>query len=179
MARNFGTRGATIDVDGRQVRASIDRLIKHLNGSREVFEVVGRVLRDYTRETIELGGRSRPFAPLSWWTKKRTGRTKPLLTLRRYITYRANKDGAQVYFDAPSDEWDLNMHHYGYTIPARRGHPLMVVPFKNGRAKFFRFAKAAKVPARKVWPTVKESEALVSKVVSDWLKAGAKSGWRP
>lgn len=138
---------------------------------------IGIGLRDYVRETVQMGGRKRPHAPLSWWTRQRTGRRKPLKGLERHFHYRSTSADAEVFFARPTYGWTIDMHHTGYKIPARQG--FMAMPLASGGYIFMRNARASRVPAREIWPVQKEVRDLVSKIVTDWIDNGVKRSWRP
>lgn len=163
-----------IVLNDAELREQLDKLSQALRSTRTVMDVVGRTLRDYTRNTIRLQGRTKPYAPLSAWTYMRTGRTEALTPLIKRITYAFNKDGVMVYFNAPSTKWNIQQHITGYTIPARIGRPVMRVPVLGGGAVYFRRARAAHVPGREVWPTEAEATAIVLQVVRDWVEAAQR-----
>lgn len=144
-----------------------------------------RTLRDYVRQTITMQGRKRPYAPLSKWTKARTNRRKALITLRPRIKASWDDSKGVVYFDAPSSDWHIDMHHRGYRIPAISGK-LMVVPaakfFGNrpagGTFAAFKSRKASKVPAREIWPNKAEVKKVIEPIYKDWVQNQAEKNWR-
>jgi hypothetical protein len=168
----------TVRVDDRNFRRAVAGLEDHLRGTRTVNLVIGRSLRDYTKDTIRMGGRSdQPWAPLSPWTIRRTGKTKPLHGLQTRVRYSANKDFAQVNEVVGADNWTLQQHHEGYYTPPRSGNPLMRVPFKSGGAAIFRHAAASVVPARPIWPSYAAAAMIARGAVEAWVSEGARRKW--
>ena len=172
-----GAMVSRVTIDDAAIQGSIRRLRKHIDDSDLTMRIIGIALRDYVRETIRMGGRKRPHAPLSWWTIQRTGRRKPLKGIEKDIHYESGEKDAQIYFARQTYGWNIDMHHKGYNIPARQG--FMVVPLAKGGFIFMMKAKAAKVPGREIWPVQKEVRDLVSKLVTEWIGQGVSRSWRP
>lgn len=166
-----------IFIDDKNLKRSIDFLSQYFKRRQQVFARIGWHMRDYVRDTIRMGGRGEPFAPLSDWTIARTGRTRPLITLADRIQSRSTNDDAQVYFaPIPGKNFTINQHHRGYTRPAIVG--LQVVPIKKGLSRYFMSSQAIEVPARKIWPTGQETSKEITKYVHEWINSGAKANWR-
>jgi phage gpG-like protein len=169
---------SSVTVDFAPIQGAIRRLSRYIYDDARLMDNIGRVLRDYVRQTIASSGRKRPYAPLSWWTTQRTGRRKPLSTIPRRISYSADKTTATVFYRGDQTNWSINAHHTGYKIPARK-NVLMAVPLARGGAIFFHNARATRVPAREIWPTQKEVATVVSHMVNNWIKEGVRKTWRP
>ena len=161
-----------VDIDDAQVQRSLSRYRRNLAESASLMRKLSFALRDYVRETIRMGGRKRPYAPLAQMTRLRTGRIKPLLPLVNSIKSSYTPQTLSVFFEdarAAAEGWTIEQHHKGYTIPARQ--KLMVVQPRRGIAKpiFFRTAKATRVPAREVIPTRAEVNSVISGAVREWI----------
>lgn len=105
----------------------------YTSGSAEHSKLMtrlGRRGRDYARARITSQGDG-TWAPLSKWTRAKTGRRKALITERPRIKFRHVKAGVVIYHDSPSNEWDLAKHGRGFTRPAVRGK--VVIPLKAPR----------------------------------------------
>jgi hypothetical protein len=166
-----------VHIETGEIGGAIRRLRRHIGDSGRITQTIGLTLREYVRETITRGGRRRTYAPLSWWTRQRTGRTRPLLPLRPGIKYTADSTTVTVFYDGDRvNPWDTWMHHGGYTIPARSGR--MYVPFRRGGGAFFTRARAAAVPAREIWPTQREVRDEVRAMVTRWINEGVTAAWR-
>lgn len=138
--------------------------------------VIGRALRDYTQETIKMGGRpSEPWTPLSRWTVSRTGRTQALKGIDRYIRYRASSNVAELYAVDTGKGYDVEQHHRGWYIPPREFQTMRGM--LAGRKLFFTRAKGAHVPGRPFWPTYAEAATIAEAAVSVWVADGARKKW--
>jgi hypothetical protein len=169
---------SSVRIDDAAIQGSIRRLSRHFKVEQKlVVRNIGIALRDYIRSTVDRGGRKRPHAPLSDWTRARTGRRKPLRGISRGISYRSNDEEVVIYYSRETDGWDLTLHHTGWRIPARVGR--MVVPLAGGGRRVFMKAKSVRVPGREIWPTQKEVRDLVSGIVTRWIDSGVKMSWRP
>lgn len=165
-------------VNDRQVRQSIDRLSAHLGRTDIIMRRIGQHLRDYVRETIEMGGRGRPYAPLSRWTRMRTGRSRPLITLTNNFRFAYDSTTAIVFFTTPAGKsFSIWQHHFGFRVPARLGRPVMVIPTAGGSPIFTARAKESIIPARPVWPNKQEATAEVNAFIRDWINQGVRQ-WR-
>lgn len=125
-----------------------------------------------TRLSTADGGR---WAKPSRWIKAKKNARKVLTGLTSRIKSRYTPTTLSVYFESPGD-WTLTQHHDGFTKPAEGRHVL--IPIKNPRplglsrgTKWFSFfhRKASVVPARKVWPSEAEAEAIIVPVASAWI----------
>jgi hypothetical protein len=167
-----------VTIDDDNLKRSIRDLSAIIGETAPIYLEIGRYLKGYVQQTIERGGRSEPWAPLSVWTSLRTGRTQPLITLAQGIDFGASENGVEVFFRSPSPAWNLTQHHEGYITRERWGRPVMVVPTQGFGKIFFRHAKQSVIPARPVWPTAEEITPMVSQMVADWIQKGAVSTWR-
>jgi hypothetical protein len=140
---------------------------------RPLFELIGARLVAYTRETINMQGRT-AWKPLAESTKKSTGRSKALTPLIPFIKYRVNnRSGVTVYFSKRPTGWNLSMHERGFTSRAVKG-----VFMKAPNLGKFMSRKASKIPARRVWPTATVTRAIVSDLSRDWLHSVARRSWK-
>lgn len=167
----------SITIDDEQVARSLNRYRRNISESASLMRRLSFSLRDYVRETIHMGGRKRPYAPLAPLTRLQTGRIKPLISLTPSIKSRYTPNTVEVYFeneDATSQGWNIEQHHKGYVIPARK--TLMMITPRRGIAKpiFFRSAKRTRVPAREVIPTQREVNSVISAAVREWIEKGSR-----
>jgi len=140
-----------------------------------MLELIGARLVAFTRTTISMQGRNAPWKPLAASTKKSTGRTKALITLIPFIRYRVNnRFGVTVYFSKRPTGWSLDMHERGFTS---RAVPKGVIMRAKGLG-LFSGRKASKIPARRVWPTVVQSNAIIRDVSTDWIRQVVRTSWR-
>lgn len=165
----------SIRFDDEQVQRSLNRYRRNISESASLMRRLSFSLRDYVRETIRMGGRKRPYAPLSQMTRLRTGRIKPLISLVNSIKSDYTPTSVRVYFEnekAAAQGWTIEQHHKGFTIPARQ--KLMVVRPRRGIGKpiFFRTARRTRVPAREVIPTQREVNSVISAAVREWIERG-------
>ena len=143
----------------RKLRALHDKL--RPSGRRRIMRRVGIKLRDAVRARFTTQGDG-SWAPPSDWTTLKTGRRKALLPLRGRIQYRLQGDDtAQVFFDAPTDEWSIGMHDKGFTSPKVEGKNMA---FTARTGKLIRFTKraASVIPARRIWLTPNETRRVVN-----------------
>lgn len=143
----------------RKIRALHDGL--RPSGRRRVMRRVGIKLRDAVRNRFTTQGDG-SWAPPSDWIALKTGRRKALLPLRGRIHYKLEGDDtAQVYFDAPTDEWNIGMLNDGFTSPAVDGKN-MAFPTRAGNVIRFTKRAASVIPARRIWLTPAETRRLVN-----------------
>jgi hypothetical protein len=125
-----------------------------------------------TRLATADGGR---WAKPSRWIKAKKNSRKVLNGLGQRIRSRYTQQALNIYFESPGD-WTLTQHHDGFTVPPEGRHVL--IPIKNPRplglssgTKWFTFfhGKPSVVPARKVWPSEVEAEAIVVPIASAWI----------
>lgn len=151
----------------RKIRAMHDKL--RPSGRRRVMRRVGIKLRDAVRNRFTTQGDG-SWAPPSDWIALKTGRRKALLPLRSRIQYKLEGDDtAQVFFDAPTDEWNIQMHNDGFTSPAVEGKN-MAFPTRAG--KIIRFTKraASVIPARRIWLTPAETRRIVNEELESFAR---------
>lgn len=137
---------------------------------------LGRALRDEVRRRFTTQGDG-SWAPLSPWTVATTGRRKPLIGLRDRIHSRiVGDDVAEVYFDAPSDEWSIDMHDKGFISPAVEGKRMawsLARPSAVGMRRQYislQSRGASIIPARRVWLTAKETRDIVNAEVEAFAR---------
>ncbi len=166
-----------VEVHDERLKASLTQYAEYLRGTRSVMIIIGRGIRDYTKDTIRMGGRP-TWPALSTMSIQRTGRTKPLHGFDRYIHYTASAAQAVVFASSPSDKWTLQQHHDGYISPAvYNATRVMRVPQRSGSPLFFKSRKESIVPARPFWPTVAEVTLASATAVDGWIKEGARQKW--
>lgn len=166
-------------IDTRRLDASIRKMNGMLRGGLgPAYSEIGRTMRNYVRATITSQGRKRPYAPLSWWTKQRTGRRKALITLKKRIKHKSSSKSAKVFFNAGGLNFTITQHHKGFTSPAV-SNKLMVIPNPSGTVfKAFKSRKASKIPAREVWPTDRETKRIASRIFKNFFDGKARVLWR-
>lgn len=158
-------------------RASTDRLLRQLEQALDNETLVpgsrGIILRRTAKELQEgvqnriLSGGQGKWPPLSKWTVGRTGRTVPLQPLAGRVKRRFRQGRAEVYFDSPSQEWNLTSHHYGFNV--RETHALMRIPQLVGGAVFLRRRRPYRVPARPVWPTERQAVTVLNRNIRAFI----------
>lgn len=155
-------------IHDREFQLAVLKVKDALGGRQQriIFDRIGRMLRDATKEQM----RSYPYAPLSKWTKMRTGRSRPLQPLVKEIGYEASVKSVAIIHRNPSTRWSIQQHHLGYSIPPRIGRPVMRVPLHKGGAIFFTSARGAKVPARPVWLSESRTRQLTLGMLNSWLQ---------
>lgn len=138
---------------------------------------LGRAFRDDARLRItnQDGGN---YAPLSKWTRARTGRRKALVTEKKNISFIVS--GAKsivVIGHTAKGDWSLNMHEKGFVTPGFSGFST-IIPLKNpsalsgvrGNRITIRGAKPSIVPARRVYATKVEATTIIRPIIEDWLR---------
>lgn len=165
----------TLFIDTRKLRAALDVIDSEFGprGARSLMSRVARHFRDRVRSRITSQGNG-SWAPLSNWTRARTGRRKALITLRNRIKAKWDSESAQVYFDSPSSEWDISDHHQGFTSPAVKGKR-MAWRLTNPAAIRWRGSKvsitsrkASRIPARDVWSSDAKVKREVNTILDDF-----------
>ena len=167
-----------VQIDSRKLRSSLKRLETDLKRPASMYGQASRHMRDYVRGTIKAQGRKRSYAPLSRWTKGRTGRRKALITLVNRFKAKWDNRRGEVYFDPVSTAWNITQHHQGFTSPAVDGKRMVVPKAGGGRLAVFTRRKASKVPAREIWPTAAELIREVQPIVAKWVEKSARKNWR-
>lgn len=128
---------------------------------RRIMRRLGIELRDAVRNRFTTQGDG-TWAPPSDWIAMKTGRRKALLPLRSRIHYRLQgNDTAEVFFDAPSRDWNIQMHHDGFVSPAVEDKA-MAVPLRVGGFIRFRSRGASVIPARRIWLTPAQTRRIVA-----------------
>ncbi len=161
---------------------SLDKSIRGMIGylrRRGVFHRKAALhMRNYTRRTITMQGRRRPYKPLSRWQRAKTGRRKALLWAKPLIRSRGDQS-AGVVFEAPTGgPYNIDQFHRGFTSKAVR-NKRMVVPAKGGGIlAAFSSRKKSKIPAREVWPTRREAKKELQPLLRRWIVQGTKAKWR-
>ena len=167
-----------ITIDTSNLKASIRRAQSKFRAPASVYGKSARHMRDYVRETISMQGRKRSYVPLSTWTKRRTGRRKALITLRQNIMARWDNSRGQVFFEQRDVGWHIDQHHTGYTSPAVLNKRMVVPKHGGGILAVFSNRKAAKTPAREVWPTQAEVNKEVTPIFNAWVSDIMRKSWR-
>lgn len=167
----------------KQAKWGIRYLINALEtgGPRQtvLLNRLGRAFRDQSRQHItdqSYGGQK--WAPLSKWTKARTGRNKALLKQRERIIFRTAPGRLEVGYREEEAGWNLTKHHKGFRTLGVTGklmrvplvRPTALNPVPKGNAKFFTKSKAAVVPARPIWPDRKMIGVMGRPIVTQWMQ---------
>ena len=150
----------------RRLLRSFAKEFSDLNGDlyRIVVQGAAKDAHEWTVNNIRSAGRG-TWKALSAWTKKRTGRSKPLSTLDlRRLRVRRKGRAATVEFNSPSPDWNLTMHHTGFRVGATN-KPL-AFGLADGTVARFRRRKPFFVPARRIWP----SERTVTIMINNRIK---------
>lgn len=146
------------------------------SGRRRLMNKMGLAMRNASRQNITTQGEGK-WAPLSRWTRAKTGRRKALITLRERIKHDYNADQARVYFEQSSPFWNLDTHHFGRTSAGVRNTPMRIpLPRNSGqiagaglRILIFN-RRASRIPARPVWASKKQIQAEGEKQIANWLE---------
>lgn len=136
---------------------------------------LGRAGRDYARNQITTQGDGE-WAPLSKWTRAKTGRRKALITERPRIKYVVRQGSVAIVHAATSPERSLSRHAKGFTRPAV--NKPVYIPLRlpsllgvSGPGIYLpKGTKATKTPPRNVWGTQKKVNKLVRPVVEPWVR---------
>jgi len=171
-----------IRFDDRGIVAALREIEAQVKDRKKLMDKAGRTIRDYTRETIKMQGRLRPYAPMTRSSKQTSGKHKLFSGVPRDIVHVAHNDRFVVYFNRVTVGWNLEMHTKGIQVPYTRGITMMI-PHGLGKArnelgqftggslgpKFFRFRRPFKVPAREIWPSRPEVIHQINEVLRQWL----------
>lgn len=163
-----------VTVNKRAFDLSIKRIKSNLEMRRPMLELIGARLVAYTRQTISQQGRGRGWKKIAPSTALRTGRNKVLTPLIPFIKYRVNnRFGVTVYFSKRPKNWSLDMHEKGFTSPAVKGK-FMRAPHLG---KFMSRNKSI-IPGRRIWPTARVVQQIVSEISGQWVRDVARRSWR-
>lgn len=162
-----------------------------------LFRSLGDVyVADVKRRIVTSDGGS--WAPASKWLRAKTGQSKVLLGVEKYIKARISNNKLSIVSTARS--FSLSDHDKGFTNavegPGEKHdeHGRVVLNIKDGRplnlytemrkrrgvaapvSQTFAFIarKAGVTPARKIWPTVPEAISLGQPIGFKWLEALVK-----
>lgn len=128
---------------------------------RRIMRRLGIELRDAVRARFTTQGDG-TWAPPSDWIAMKTGRRKALLPLRSRIHYRlSGNDTVDVFFDAPTTDWNINMHHEGFVSPPVDDKS-MAIPLRTGGFIRLRSRGASVIPARRIWLTPAQTRRIVA-----------------
>jgi hypothetical protein len=148
-----------------------------------LFQVLGEALADNVKTRI-ITHDSGSWAPASKWSRAKTGYAYPtLLGAEKYVKFSMDQSTLRIYGKTPP-EWTLTMHHKGFwnkligdDEPTDRfGRVILKIkdgsPLDLPSAAVFLFVpqKAAVTPARKIWPTTEEAQAIANPIASRWLQ---------
>lgn len=173
----------SISMNNREFTTEVQRLRFVLSeaGKRAFMRRLGMELVRRIRLRFTTSGHG-TWAPPSVWTKAKTGRRKPLAGLGRRIRYRASPDKVEVYFEAPSDDWDISLHHKGNTSPAVPAATKMFFMVRYPRLLNLQSEKVtlrgrgpSVTPARRIWLTDQELRWAVSQAAKEYLKGRPRS----
>ena len=165
----------TLNITGVvETQKGINKIMRDVNKTSVLFRRIGQGLRDDARRriTTQDGGK---YAPLSKWTRARTGRRKALTTEKKNINFRVT--GSTLLIGHTATGWNLSMHEKGFRTPGFSGRSV-TIPLKNPKALrnikgdsiTIRAAKASDVPARRVFPNEGEATTIIRPIVNDWLR---------
>lgn len=168
-----------------ETKKGFNQINRDIKRTSVLFNQLGRSLRDDAKKriTTQDGGQ---YAPLSKWTKARTGRRKALITERPGITFIAKKDFVLIGHvpskgsttGQESKSWNLGMHERGFTTPgSNRPTPVILKRpnyIKEPRPKpgglfIFRNTKPSVTPARQVFANPYQARAIVGRIARKWL----------
>lgn len=142
---------------------------------RRLLGTIGRASRDYVRKRITTQGDGN-WPKLSKWTRARTGRRKALVTERLRIVHRLKPRKAEVAYMERSSDWNLTMHHKGFTQPGLKDKTV-TVPLRNPgalrwkkNAITFRNSKDSVVPARDVWGKLNDHREIAGTATVAWIR---------
>lgn len=137
---------------------------------------IGRSLRDAVRLRFTTQGHG-TWAPLSSWTKARTGRRKALLPLRERIEFRVlGSTGAEVFFNPPAPGASIEGHHRGFVSPPVENKKMSVslrapqILGRSGSYIAFTNRRASLIPVRRVWLTQAETRVVVEAELDDFAR---------
>lgn len=162
----------TITVTGVELtKKGLSKLRRDLGRTSVLSSRMGRALvEDARRRIATQGGGS--WAPLSKWTRARTGRDLALITEMENISFKLI--GGQLVIGHDSDgSWSLDDHEKGFTtapdvpstISLKRPELLGV----TGNSIHIRRAKNSITPARRVFPNQAEAHDVVEPIVRKWV----------
>jgi len=159
-----------IKFEDRAIQAALGAIELSIKNREILMNKAGMTIRDYVRETIQMQGRTKPYAPLAKSTRQTTGRRLVFTTIRPEIKHFANAHRFMVYHDRNTIGWDLTMHTKGIKVPSLR-NVVMMIPngMGRGKPKFFRFRYPYTVPAREIWPSRPEVIWQTNEVIRQWL----------
>lgn len=158
MLRITTTAGQT----AREIRLFAKQFDTKDRRSRFNQLVVSRSTKDVKAKiqaTFRSGGDGQ-WAPLTPWTRDRTGRSKPLRNMVRNFRTEVKPGRGKVFFDSPSREWDATMHHKGFKV-GRTSNTFMAWQNNVGGVRVLFNRKSFSVPARKIWPSNREVRKIV------------------
>jgi len=172
---------ASIRVTGiKETKLGLSKIRRSLRNNNAFLRRVGRALRDDARLriTTQDGG---TYAPLSKWTKAKTGRRKALITERKNIQFKLTAGAIQVGHEG-SAGWELTSHEKGFTLPGmpetftlKRPNFLAPGPNLKGDQVTVFGKKPSKVPARRVFPTRAEANVILVREAEKWINNILKS----
>jgi hypothetical protein len=183
----------TVHVTGmRRANAIIKGVMRDAEKVRPLLTRIGRSLRDDSKKRISSqdGG---TYAPLSKWTRARTGRRKAFITQRKGIGFRVKGPllsiGHTVIHTDTSDnkQWNFNQHARGFTTPAGT-HPVSIKirnpkalkkprPEPGGMMILHKYKKQ-ETPARQVFPNPFQAQRIIRRDAEIWLRNIAKRAAR-
>jgi len=156
--------------------------MRNVQKTTPLFNRIGRGLRDDARRriTTQDGGN---YAPLSKWTRARTGRRKALVTEKKNIGFKMI--GGRLLIGHTATGWNISMHEKGFITPGFKGRTV-TIPLRNpsalknvkGNTITIRGAKASIVPARRVFPNENEAVTIIKPIINDWLNKIVKRAAR-
>lgn len=175
MALKPGITFVGLDKIRRAARGWKDDFQPNKRQVKVLFGALGRKVRDDVRKRITTQGDG-SWAPLSKWTRARTGRRKALITERSRVTFIVKPNRVEIVYIERSNNWNLTKHHRGFknsgfsgkkvTIPLRNPGALKV----SGNSLTILSAKPSVVPARTVWTPAGKLRRIALPVVNAWAR---------
>lgn len=172
----------TITTNARGVAAEVDKLDASMSaGTQQLLLQIGQKITEDTKNRIRSQDSGR-WAAASKWTQAKTGQERVLLGIEKYLQMKATATTLQVYADTDG-EWTFTQHDQGFEnkqdhfdgekieIEIEDPGPLGLSALPGGVFAWSPKNGAGRTPARKIWPTDEEVNAMVQPIASRWLQA--------
>lgn len=172
----------TLNITGVvSTQKGIRKVLRDVEKTRPLLNKMGRKLRDDARRRIitQDGGK---YAPLSKWTRARTGRRKALTTEKKNISFQIV--GSTLIIGHTATGWNLSMHELGFTSTRSVGR-VVTIPLRNRKALrdvrdnvlTVTVKNASVIPPRRVFANEVEATTIIRPIIHDWIrKIVAKAG---
>lgn len=181
-------------INGQEIEDFFTSLPVQIDLQKAVlFRSLGDALVNDVQERIRTSNRG-TWAPASKWLRAKTGQSKVLLGAEKYIRAQITKNALKII--GKSGKWTLTQHHTGFENALRDPseevdeHGRVVIKIKDPRvlnlyvemrrkrdgsatprASVFAFApkRAGRTPARQIWPTEAQANAISEPIASRWF----------